>query len=61
MALTGLAGSLVDVEADIAQGLPSTTIIGLPDTALHEARDRVRARPLPRTGRLALGAPTDPY
>jgi magnesium chelatase family protein len=43
MALTGLAGSLVDVEADIAQGLPSTTIIGLPDTALHEARDRVRA------------------
>jgi magnesium chelatase family protein len=43
VALQGLDGALVDVEADIASGLPSFTIIGLPDAALAEARDRVRA------------------
>lgn len=41
--LVGLDGHLVEVEADLAQGLPSFTMVGLPDTALHEARDRVRA------------------
>jgi magnesium chelatase family protein len=34
---------VVEVEADIAQGLPKTSLIGLPDTSLSEARDRVRA------------------
>jgi magnesium chelatase family protein len=43
IALVGLDGHLVEVEADIAQGLPKTTLIGLPDTSLSEARDRVRA------------------
>lgn len=43
VALQGLDGALVDVEADIASGLPAFTIIGLPDAALAEARDRVRA------------------
>ncbi|MGL5857420.1 MAG: YifB family Mg chelatase-like AAA ATPase [Angustibacter sp.] len=43
VALTGLAGHLVDVEADVAGGLPAFTITGLPDAALGEARDRVRA------------------
>lgn len=43
VALVGLEGHLVEVEADIAQGLPKTTLIGLPDTSLSEARDRVRA------------------
>jgi len=43
IALQGLDGALVDVEADIASGLPSFTIIGLPDAALAESRDRVRA------------------
>ncbi|WP_237657212.1 YifB family Mg chelatase-like AAA ATPase [Agreia sp. COWG] len=33
---------MVEVEADITQGLPSFTIIGLPDTALSNARERVR-------------------
>src|SRR5258707_8399135 len=42
-ALVGLEGHLVEVEADIASGLPKTTLIGLPDTSLSEARDRVRA------------------
>ncbi|GAA2808643.1 YifB family Mg chelatase-like AAA ATPase [Kribbella solani] len=43
VALVGLEGHLVEVEADISQGLPKTTLIGLPDASLTEARDRVRA------------------
>jgi magnesium chelatase family protein len=43
VALLGLAGALVEVEADISANLPSFVIIGLPDAALGEARDRVRA------------------
>jgi magnesium chelatase family protein len=41
--LVGVRGHLVEVEADIANGLPVMVLSGLPDTALHEARDRVRA------------------
>jgi magnesium chelatase family protein len=41
--LVGLVGHLVEVEADLATGLPGFTLTGLPDTALNEARDRVRA------------------
>ncbi|GAB7043300.1 MULTISPECIES: YifB family Mg chelatase-like AAA ATPase [Catenuloplanes] len=41
--LVGVAGHLVEVEVDIAPGLPGVTLTGLPDTALNEARDRVRA------------------
>ena len=42
-ALVGLEGRLVDVEVDISSGLPSLTIVGLPDAAVQEARARVRA------------------
>jgi len=41
--LIGLEGTVVLVEADVAQGLPAFTLIGLPDASLAEARDRVRA------------------
>ncbi|HEY0485992.1 MAG TPA: YifB family Mg chelatase-like AAA ATPase [Mycobacteriales bacterium] len=41
--LLGLRGHLVEVEADLAQGLPGLVITGLPDTTLGEARDRLRA------------------
>ncbi|MDH6463101.1 putative ATPase with chaperone activity [Micromonospora sp. A200] len=41
--LVGVTGHLVEVEADLAAGLPAVVISGLPDSALHEARDRVRA------------------
>src|SRR3954465_13466726 len=41
-ALYGLAGRLVRVEVDVAPGLPGFTIVGLPDAALSEARERVR-------------------
>jgi len=43
VALLGLDGALVEVEADLSANLPSFVIIGLPDTALGEARDRVRS------------------
>ncbi|MHB8618190.1 MAG: YifB family Mg chelatase-like AAA ATPase [Chloroflexota bacterium] len=42
-AVVGLDGELVQVEIDISQGLPSLTIVGLPDTAVNEAKQRVRA------------------
>jgi len=43
VALVGMQGHLIEVEADIASGLPATILVGLPDTALREARDRIRA------------------
>lgn len=42
-AVVGLDGAIVEVEVDISSGLPSFTIVGLPDTAVQEARERVRA------------------
>lgn len=42
-ALLGVEGYAVDVEVHVAFGLPSCTIVGLPDAACREARDRVRA------------------
>jgi len=42
-AVIGLQGVRVEVEVDISSGLPSLTIVGLPDTAVQEARERVRA------------------
>ncbi|BDZ56176.1 YifB family Mg chelatase-like AAA ATPase [Agromyces marinus] len=43
VALVGLAGSMVHVEADLSSGLPAFAIIGLPDAALGESRERVRS------------------
>ena len=43
VALHGVDGMLVEIEADIGPGLPGLHMVGLPDTALSEARDRVRA------------------
>src|SRR6185503_8857716 len=40
--INGLRGELVRVEIDVAPGLPVCTIVGLPDAALSEARERVR-------------------
>lgn len=41
--LDGLDGQIVSVEADLANGLPGTTVIGMGDTAVQQARDRVKA------------------
>ena len=43
VALIGVAGTMVEVEAATASGLPRTILVGLPDTSLYEARDRCRA------------------
>ena len=42
-AIVGLDGAIVEVEVDISPGLPAFNIVGLPDTAVQEARERVRA------------------
>lgn len=42
-ALWGLETALISVEADVANGLPHFSIVGLPDTSVSEARERVRA------------------
>jgi len=42
-AIVGLDGAIVEVEVDISPGLPSLTIVGLPDAAVQEAKERVRA------------------
>ncbi len=41
--LDGIAARPVRVEVDVQRGLPSFQIVGLPDTAVREARERVRA------------------
>lgn len=43
VALVGLEGRPVEVEAHIGAGLPRTVLVGLPDTSLYEARDRCKA------------------
>ena len=41
--LVGVQGHAVEIEADIVNGLVALLLVGLPDTALREARDRIRA------------------
>src|SRR6476620_1028767 len=43
VAVRGLDGETVEIEADITSGLPGVHLVGLPDAALQESRDRVRA------------------
>ena len=39
----GLATYMVEVEADVSNGLPRFDVVGLPDTAVSESRERVRS------------------
>lgn len=43
VALLGVEGTVVEIEAHIAPGLPGFSLVGLPDASLSESRDRVRA------------------
>src|ERR1700733_14452426 len=43
IALVGVQGHPVEIEADIENGLVGLLLVGLPDTALREARDRIRS------------------
>jgi magnesium chelatase family protein len=42
-AVIGLDGVIIEVEVDTGQGLPGMTIVGLPDAAVQESRERVQA------------------
>src|SRR5438309_10228323 len=42
-ALVGIDAHLIDVEVDIAGGLPQFSVVGLPDATVRESRDRVRS------------------
>ncbi|MBU1032460.1 YifB family Mg chelatase-like AAA ATPase [Patescibacteria group bacterium] len=63
--ILGLDGCLVEVECDISPGLPKFMIVGLPDTAVQEARERVKSAmrvsgmPFPRTKITINLAPAD--
>lgn len=41
--LIGLEGEIVNVETDISNGLPAFTIVGLPDAAVRESKERIRS------------------
>lgn len=43
IAVTGIEGRLVEVEADVTSGLPAFVVSGMPDAACRQAPDRVRA------------------
>src|SRR5689334_6815385 len=64
-AIIGLDAYRVDVECDISPGLPGFLVVGLPDTAVQEARERVRSAlkhsdmPFPRTKITINLAPAD--
>src|SRR3954465_9226729 len=45
-AIEGVESHEVPVEVDVRQGLPQFTLVGLPDAAVREARERVRAATL---------------
>jgi hypothetical protein len=62
IALVGVQGHPVEIETDIENGLPGLLLVGLPDTALREARDRIRAAIINsgehgRSGGSRLGCP----
>ncbi len=42
-AIIGLDGTVVEVEVDYTQGMPGMTVVGLPDAAVQESRERVQA------------------
>lgn len=42
MALHGLEGYLIDVQVDVSAGIPSWEVVGLPDTSVKEAKERVK-------------------
>ncbi len=43
VALVGVEGVVVEVQADLEPGVAAFTLVGLPDKSLTESRDRVRA------------------
>lgn len=66
IALSGIDGSVVETQTDLSPGFPSFTVIGLADTAVQEARERLKSGiknsgvPFPATKRILINlAPAD--
>jgi magnesium chelatase family protein len=57
-AVVGLDGVLVEVEVDVGQGQPGIIVVGLPDAAVQESRERVRSAIRNSGGRVPLGRVT---
>ncbi len=57
-AVVGLDGVLVEVEVDVGQGQPGIIVVGLPDAAVQESRERVRSAIRNSGGRVPLGKVT---
>ena len=53
--LLGIDGYVVEVEADIGKGLPNYTLVGLPDSAVKEGKERVRSAITNVTGGFPIG------
>lgn len=49
--VVGLDAVAVDVEVDVSPGIPTFAVVGLPDTAVREARERVWAASSPAVSR----------
>ncbi len=54
-AVVGLDGVLVEVEVDVGQGQPGMVVVGLPDAAVQESKERVRAAIRNSGGRVPHG------
>lgn len=54
-AVVGLDGVLVEVEVDVGQGQPGMVVVGLPDAAVQESKERVRAAIRNSGGRVPFG------
>ncbi len=52
-AVVGLDGVLVEVEVDVGTGQPGMVVVGLPDAAVQESKERVRAAIRNSGGRFA--------
>src|SRR5215204_4299551 len=57
-AVVGLDGVLIEVEVDVGSGQPGVVVVGLPDTAVQESRERVRAAIRNSGGRFPHGKVT---
>lgn len=64
-ALVGIESKIIEIEADVASGLPNLIVVGLPDAAVQEAKIRVRSAiinsglPFPKTRVTVNLAPAD--
>ena len=64
MGISGIQGYMVTVEVDCQRGMPRFELVGLPDAAVKEARDRVRSAAASHAfdliRRSLLGLPLEP-